>query len=192
MTGWPRPVVRSAEPRDAGDIARIYVESWRATYAGILPNSLLVNLSVDRASKSWRSRLEGYRRGSVRVATGEQGTVVGFGEAGRSRDALPRFSGEVFTLYVDPDHVDRGIGRALLRSLFARCVESGHEGAVIWALADNPCRHFYSAIGGRIVAERDSVYWGRRLREVGYGWHDLPAWLSQPDSFQPTLRHRDD
>jgi hypothetical protein len=44
---------------------------------------------------------------------------------------------------------------------------------IIWALGDNPCRFFYEAMGGRIVAEREHAMWGKTMREVGYGWDTL-------------------
>ena len=49
--------LRQARPSDAADLARIYIESWQDTYAGILPNSLLAAMSVKTHTARWQSQL---------------------------------------------------------------------------------------------------------------------------------------
>ena len=39
--------VRPARPEDARRIAEIHVETWRATYPGVMPQEVLDGLSVD-------------------------------------------------------------------------------------------------------------------------------------------------
>lgn len=178
--------VREAEIRDCGAIARIYVDSWRDTYAGILPTSMLVNMSHTRLMRHWQWRIAGVHQSkrpcvAVMVIENENGAVVGFGESGPSRDVDPGYDAEIYTLYLDPDHLGAGMGRQLLQGLFVTLSNGGINSAIIWALADNPYRHFYSSIGGILVAERMSSYWGQRLREMGYGWSDLNKWLIQED-----------
>ena len=50
-------VVRRAVLNDAEDIGRIHVESWRAAYAGLVPDSLLAGLSIETAVGRWSNRL---------------------------------------------------------------------------------------------------------------------------------------
>lgn len=178
--------MRNAEIRDCTAIAQIYVDSWRDTYAGILPTSMLVNLSRTRLVRHWQWRIAGIQRSkrpyvAVMVIENENGVVVGFGESGPSRDADFGYNAEIYTLYLDPDHLGAGLGRQLVEGLFVNLSNGGINSAIIWALADNPHRHFYSSIGGTLVAERMSSYWGQRLREMGYGWSDLNKWLTYDD-----------
>src|SRR6202012_5777967 len=49
--------LRQARPSDAADLARIYVESWQDTYAGILPHSLLSAMSVKTHTIRWQNQL---------------------------------------------------------------------------------------------------------------------------------------
>ena len=42
------PSVRPARPADAEAIARVYVETWRAAYVGLLPDRVLLDLSLER------------------------------------------------------------------------------------------------------------------------------------------------
>jgi len=173
--------IRRARAEDAAGIAGVYVDSWRETYAGMLPTAMLVGLSQERLTARWQRRLKtpsrrGRRLKEIFVAVDDRAGVVGFGACGPSRDTNLGFVAEVYTLYVHPNHLGRGLGSALLSRLFDSLIGQGIESAIIWALSDNPCRYFYSAIGGRIVAERTSQYWGRELREMAYGWPSLIGW----------------
>src|SRR5262250_2716506 len=90
--------IRPARPGDARSIARLDVETWRTTYAGMLTTSYLVGLSELRREAGWRSVILREPR-DVRVAVLDNGIVLGFGSCGPNRgDRF--FAGEVFTLYV--------------------------------------------------------------------------------------------
>lgn len=167
--------IRAARPGDARGIARLDVETWRATYAGILATPFLVGLSAQRREVGWASVIEREPR-DVRVAVDGDGEILGFGSCGRSRDAR-EFAGEVFTLYIAPDWQNRGIGRQLLLALFARLVAQGCSSAIIWVLRDNPARFFYQRLGGREVRHRGFVVGGKRIEAAGYAWRDLPRFL---------------
>jgi len=55
------PSVRDARSADAPGIAEVHVASWRAAYAGQLPDGFLRKLSVDERTRSWRSRIAARR-----------------------------------------------------------------------------------------------------------------------------------
>src|SRR5262245_20784970 len=93
--------IRPARPGDARGIARLDVETWRTTYAGMLSTAYLVGLSERRRELGWRGVILREPR-DVRVAVDVTQTIRGFGSCGPNRgDRL--FTGEVFTLYVAPD-----------------------------------------------------------------------------------------
>ncbi len=167
-----RATVRRAVAADAAAIARVYVETWRSTYAGMVPDPVLLRMTAERQEAVWSRILGAGGRDFVLVADDPAAGVVGFGNAGPLRAALP-FGGEVYTLYVDQDFQDRGLGRRLLAELFAGLLEQGMDSAVVWVLASNPSRFFYEAMGGRRVAEQEEPMWGTRLPEYGYAWSDL-------------------
>jgi len=165
--------IRAATIADARSIARVDVETWRATYPGMLPDQLLVALSERRRAAMW-SRFISRRPGDEIVACDESGEVLGFGSCGLQRDADLPYSGEVFTLYVGIDHQGLGIGRQLLLTLFARLIRCGLYSAVIWVLTDNPARFFYERLGGKPVARRLIDMGSARVNAVAYAWPDLP------------------
>jgi ribosomal protein S18 acetylase RimI-like enzyme len=168
-------LIRTARPEDASRIARLDVETWRATYAGILATPFLVGLSTQRRELGWATVIEREPR-DVRVALNSDGDIVGFGSCGRCRPGAP-FAGEVFTLYVAPDWQNQGIGRGLLLALFERLVAQGCSSAIIWVLRDNPGRFFYHRLGGREVQHKVFTVGGKRIGAAGYAWRDLRRFL---------------
>ena len=45
--------IRRAHKNDATAIGRVHVETWQATYAGLLPNAMLAGMSDVRQSAYW-------------------------------------------------------------------------------------------------------------------------------------------
>lgn len=177
-----RLTLRPAGLDDAGAIARLHVTTWRAAYAGVVPDGYLVGMSEIGQMRFWR-RLLGRPRAEETVLLAEVAgaggpEAVGFGSCGRSRPCGLPYGGEVYTLYVTDDWKGRGIGRALIHALFADLVARGHGDAVIWVLSANPARYFYEVLGGSPVAERQETFAGALLDETGYAWPDLEAWLA--------------
>jgi ribosomal protein S18 acetylase RimI-like enzyme len=172
--------IRSANAGDAPAIARLDVETWRAAYAGLLSPNYLVGLSERRREAGWRSVILHQPR-DVRVAADAAGAVRGFGSCGPSRGERD-FAGEVFTLYVDPDWQNRGIGRRLLIALFRRLVAAGRNSAIVWVLRENPSRFFYERLGGRQVVRKTIIVGGAPIAALAYGWPDLPAFLAAASS----------
>jgi len=167
--------IRRAIPGDARGIARVHVETWRSAYAGILPDQVIVQMSVDDKAAAWRRLIQ--RQDAVEavvVAEVDDGTIIGFASCGPAGpEAMPDFDGEIHTLYVLPDWQEQGIGRALLCGCLRLLSEAEIAAAYLWVLADNPSRFFYQAMGGKRVSERDERLWGTTIHEIAYGWPDL-------------------
>jgi L-amino acid N-acyltransferase YncA len=164
--------IRKARPADAEAVARIYVESWRDTYPGVLP-ARLTAMTVAGQTARWRNAISIAARESVLVAEDARGNVLGMTSLGRARDTGLGFDAEIYTLYVHPYVTGRGVGRALLAGAFMALAHKGHESCMIWAHARNPARFFYEAMGGTLVAERTTAMMGTPVPEVGYGWNAL-------------------
>jgi len=167
-------LVRPARLADAETIARIEVDTWRTTYAGMLPDRVLLGMSERRQSASWASFLR-HRPDDVRISHTPKGSITGFGNCGAQRDSAIDFAGEIYTLYVLPDAQGDGAGRALLLALFARLVATGYGSALVWVIRANPARFFYERLGGRQVMHRPIRVGGQPVDAVSYGWRDLAA-----------------
>ncbi|MBC6440307.1 MAG: GNAT family N-acetyltransferase [Rhodospirillales bacterium] len=169
--------LRNAQRSDAPAIARVHVESWRTTYAGMLPDAHLLSLSVPRHTAFW-TRLLTPRGDAIVVADDPDEGVVGFGSCGPIRQAeQPRggdWSGEIRTLYLLTDWHGRGIGRLLLTWLLDRLRARGFDRVLLWVVEANPTRFFYEAMGARRIARRSEPFAGVMLDELAYGWR--PEW----------------
>jgi ribosomal protein S18 acetylase RimI-like enzyme len=172
-----------ATERDAAGIAKVYVDAWRSAYAAILPHRVLLGMSYEQQTRQWSWTIRDERQ-SVIVATEADHGVVGFIGFGRARLgdrlAIRHFAGEhdakigeIYTLYVQPDWQDRGIGRQLVTGAFTAMAGKGYQCGFLWVLRDNPSRYFYERVGGKAVAERQEQMWGCVTDQVCYGWPDL-------------------
>lgn len=175
--------VRAATAEDAAAIARIHVESWQSTYAGILPDEVLLNLnSAQHEARWWRHVLGRFRRNHfVYVAEVADSGVVGFASAGPSRNSGLPYLAEVYTIYLRDDYHGRGIGRQLFASAVAGAQETRGPSVIVWCLSQNPSRYFYERLGGKLVARRPGKVGGAKIEEFGYAWKDaseLAVWGS--------------
>jgi len=172
--------IRRATRSDATEIGRVYVETWQSTYAGILPDTMLAQMSDVRQSAWWARALgEPDEARGIFVADDSDMGVVGFGSCGPVRD-LPdgldgteRRVGEVYTLYVEADFQNQGLGRRLLDAMFRQLRADGCDAVVLWMLANNPTRFFYEAMGGQSCGQRTDTMAGKVVDEVAYAWRDL-------------------
>ena len=138
--------LRAATAEDAGAIARIHVETWRAAYRALLPEDEIASITVEQRERFWQgvfSRPGGWR---VHVATDAAG-VIGFCSCGPTRDADDG-QAEIYALYVRPEKWRHGAGRLLCEQAVSDAAERGHNAMTLWVLKGNaPARGFYERLG---------------------------------------------
>ena len=153
-------MIRPGRADDAEGVARVQVETWQTAYAHALPPGQLQAMSVE-------DRVEQWRRWPPIVAEVE-GEIVGFVSVGAARD--PDAEGELYAIYVRPEHWGTGTGRELMEAGEEKLRRLGHEQVVLWVLDDNPrARRFYEIAGWVADGKVQEVeLFGFRLREVRY------------------------
>jgi len=151
-------------------IARVHVESWRSTYAGIVPDEYLAGLDETLRVKLWQEWLTS---GAVVLVAERKGVVVGFVHAGAIREAIETADAEVYSLYLLKEAQGRGIGRALLRVVAAVLRQQGFTSVALWVLERNRSRGFYESCGGWLAQSKVIEIGGARLMEVAYWWPEL-------------------
>ncbi len=131
-------MIRPGTPADAEAVARVHVGTWQTAYAHVFPPERLAELSVERRARQWREWPP--------LVAEMDGVIVGFVSVGASRD--DDAAGELFAIYVDPEHWGTGVGRELIAAGEERLRELGHGEAILWVLDDNPlARRFYERAG---------------------------------------------
>jgi ribosomal protein S18 acetylase RimI-like enzyme len=173
-------VVRAARAADAAQIARVHRESWRTTYAGILPLEVIERESGHKSEAGWRRRLAQRAPGAATWVAERGGHgVVGFASCGDSRGAsVAGFDGEIYALYVLHEHQRCGVGRGLVRECARHFVRQGLFAFHLWVLSANRARLFYEAVGGRVIGERTERLGRHDFGELAYGWDDLTELVS--------------
>jgi ribosomal protein S18 acetylase RimI-like enzyme len=168
-------IIREARSDDGFAIARVNVESWRATYRGLLPDEALAALSVEERALGWLRRLQNPEPPSFTCVVEMDGRVVGFVAGGAEREGDPIYKGEVYAIYLLPAYQRRGIGSALLREGASRLVQSGFEAMLVWMLVGNPSSRFYEAMGGQPLRTEPFRILGVMREKIAYGWADIRA-----------------
>ena len=167
-----------------------HVAAWRSSYAGILPDGYLAQLSAVREAASYQRGIAGRQHGhaafvavagesdapeGARVPPG--GLVVGFVTGGRSR--RPHIAdGEVETLYLLDDWREQGLGRRLMRAMGAHLHALHCRSALVWVLENNPSRWFYERLGARIVARESIGVGGQPMMQQAMLWDPVESLLA--------------
>lgn len=162
-------VYRDAAVDDGPGIARVWVASWRAAYAGLMPAAYLDSLNAALALPAFERSL---REGLSSLVAEVDGGIVGFTAYGDSRDAdAAAGTGEVIAINLHPAHWRQGRGRELLGHTLRRLAKRGFQDASLWVLHGNAnARRFYEALGWRAdgAEKRDDRLTGFTLHEVRY------------------------
>lgn len=174
-------------PADAAGIARVSVDTWRATYQGIMPDAVLEGLSYKTREERAAAYLTESSPGSVHlVAEDQKSGIVAFVDGGPERSGAYPYDAEIYAIYVLPHAQGMGLGKRLLPAATDLLHQHGFESLIIWAAAANPARSFYDACGGRPVDTKHVEIGGVMIEEVAYGWTDIATIGSrsctQPDS----------
>jgi ribosomal protein S18 acetylase RimI-like enzyme len=160
--------VRRAGSADVPQMARVHVESWRQTYRGLMPDSVLDDPGLLQArERFWTGALTDERYSSNRVAVAElDGAVIGIAMSGPAQDADATCSSQLYVLYVDAAHHGSGAGPALLNAVL-----DPHEAAVLWVADPNPRAQAFYRKHGFVPDGHGKT--GTDVREV--------RWVRHPD-----------
>nr|WSZ99392.1 GNAT family N-acetyltransferase [Streptomyces sp. NBC_00857] len=141
--------VREMTVADCEAVAVIRVRGWRYAYAGLLPQAYLDAMSVTEETALRRERLAEGAGLVVNLVAERGGRVAGWGCYGPGRDAdADAGTAELYAIYVRPESLSTGVGRALMDALTSRAAEDDYTSMLLWVLARNErARHFYAKAG---------------------------------------------
>ena len=167
--------IREATPKDAGSIACVHVDSWRSTYAGLIPQDYLDQLDVKKRAERWEQILSDTKPQEANSVAEEAGRIIGFSSVGPSRNPELPYQGELYALYLDDSHQKKGIGKALFTEAIEQLRGRDMKSMLVWVLKDNPTCGFYEKMGGRRVGQKSELIGGEEVMEVAYAWERLDA-----------------
>jgi ribosomal protein S18 acetylase RimI-like enzyme len=143
---------RKAHLLDAARIAQVHVESWRSTYAGIVPAEYLASLDVGTRTTRWQEQLE--KPENLIFVVEDSASIFGFVSGGIAREPELGHDSELYAIYLLHNHQKQGAGRALMQRLASELQSRGFHGMALWVLRDNPAAGFYRHMGGRPIKEK--------------------------------------
>ncbi|MDI1459407.1 GNAT family N-acetyltransferase [Catellatospora sp. KI3] len=133
--------VRAETVADCAAVAALHIESWRAAYAGIVPDQVLAALDVEQRTRERAERLGNPDSPFTNLIALDAGEPVGwvcFGpyrEEGRRLDGkLAHQVGEILALYVRSDRWGTGVADRLVEAALAGLPQPEVR---LWALTEN-------------------------------------------------------
>lgn len=162
--------VRKAVVSDAYGVAKVHVDSWKATYQGIVPDEFLETLTYEHREKAWAEIIS---KEHVFVAeAGEE--IIGFSSGGKERSAeYEGYDGELYAIYILEEHQGQGIGKRLVKPVVEELKNMNIDSMLVCVLKDNRAGSFYEKLGGTLIGTGEIDIAGKKLSEYFYGWRDI-------------------
>ncbi|MFJ6612403.1 GNAT family N-acetyltransferase [Streptomyces sp. NPDC091289] len=167
----PGITIRDMRMEDCEAVATIRVRGWQHAYRGMIPGPYLDAMDIGRETERRRAYLAERGEAVNVVAQRPDGAVTGWACTGPYRADGRRLARcELYAIYVLPEHIGTGTGRALLAELTDRAAAVGFPHMALWVLRDNAAaRRFYERAGFRPDgAEEDFEAGGAMVPEVRY------------------------
>lgn len=149
---------------DRNLISKIYEDSWRFSYKGIIPQDFLDKIPKGNWNKNfdiadWKT-----------VIFILDGNYIGTSSFSKSRLEKYNESAEVISIYFLPEYIGLGYGKRLLDYVVKELKEMGYTEVFLWVLEENyRARNFYEKYGfkedGDFVEAKIA---GKKLKEVRY------------------------
>ncbi len=162
--------IRYALPQDIPGMSRVYVDTWKAAYRGMIPKEYLHGLDASRWEDRCRQTFN--REGSPKAAVITQdGQVIGVSSFSKTRDDdLPPSYGEIISIYVLPEYWHMGYGTRMLAWVAEEMKGLGFSSCALWTLEENArAQRAYQRFGfKRDGARKSQEIGGAQVWEVRY------------------------
>lgn len=168
----PRIIYRRAIVEDAPALARVHVESWRKSFAGIAPQEFLDKMSVETREQRFREAFStpGHK---MFVAEDTNRGIIGFADFGPPGNSSSPFEAALYAIYLLQDYQRQGIGENLFRLCQREMIADGFNSMYLDALEASPYKKFYEKMGGRIIGKGNHFLADVEYKTVIYGWDKL-------------------
>ncbi len=154
------PLLRVASHDDVEQLAAVFLDCWKTSYAQVMPAALIDGMTARQALVIWADAVR--RPGQTIVVAADDAPphgVLGLVGYRLTEDG----AGYVSSLYVSPRLQGGGVGLLLLSEAEKKLRAAGAETARLWVFEDNaPSRAFYERQGWRPDGRRETLPdWGQ-------------------------------
>lgn len=164
-------IIRKASIYDSIGITKVYVETWKTAYRGIVDQDYLDNINYDKQKRFFMNMLS--KESLIYVAESKIGEIVGFTIPEVVKDEDNKNRGIVSSIYVLDRYQGEGVGYGLIEKAVHALLKSDINTMIVWVLKDNPACGFCEALGGLPRETRLDQIGGVDYVSIGYVWNDL-------------------
>jgi len=147
---------------DRMKISKIYEESWKYAYKDIIPKEYLDCIEKGK----WATVLDLPEWNTVVCIEDEK--YIGTSSFSSSRFPEYPSYGEIISIYMCPEYMDKGYGTKLLKYVMEELSGQGYSKVLLWVLDDNYLAKKFYERNGFVETNNylDDNIGGRELREV--------------------------
>jgi len=171
--GFMGYVIKFADINDCTELGTIHCESWKVAYKGIVPDSILENMSIVNSTKKFIDSISFGKEKNVIIT--KDNRVIGFMCLGKCRDTdLDDTFGEIWGIYLLPSYWREGAGTELVNWGISYLKSMGYRKISLWVLEENKnARMFYEKFGFYHDGTIKELNFGKVLNEYRYIKDDL-------------------
>lgn len=166
-------IIRKASIYDSIGITKVYCETWKSAYRGIIDQEFLDNMNFEKQKRFFMNMLS--KESLIYVAESKIGEIVGFSIPEVTRDDSNNNRGIVSSIYVLDRYQGEGVGYGLIEKAVQALLKSDIKTMIVWILKDNPACGFCEALGGQPRETRLDQIGGVDYVSIGYVWNNLES-----------------
>jgi len=142
--------IRKAEIADAAAIASVNINSWKATYQGVIKQDFLDSLEVEAKIPGAMKRVQREDLDCFVAVDTSTNKVIGFADFGPCREKNIDADAELYAIYLDLAAKGHGVGKALFAKGYEATQARGYKKMMVSVFDQNPdAKKFYEKMGGK-------------------------------------------
>jgi GNAT superfamily N-acetyltransferase len=164
-------MIRVATLADVPTISDIRVRSWQFIYKDEMPDAHLTRLDPRISDSRWRVMIDSTTPRSTVLVSHDGGPVTGFIALEPANENHFGYQAYLSAIYVEPEFIGRGLGRALFDAGCKWMREVGYADIFWWVIAVNwRALAFYEKMGAKRVPGAEQRCDGDYLHQLEYGY----------------------
>ena len=161
--------IRNATLEDIELVAKLHVDSWHETYAGIISQDYLDNMKNNLPKRIERMKNELHLRNMIVITLNDE--IVGFSEFVFSNEFSKDLDidCELCGLYIKNGYKHLGLGSIVFEYVKNLFKEKNKKKMGLWCVKENePAISFYKKKGGAFTKEKTFTIADREYSEVAF------------------------
>lgn len=163
--------IRRAGKDDLEAIVQIYVNNWKSTYAGMLPQEFLEGMTVQNKIEMW-TKFAVYDKNLLFIYEGDDGSICGF----VALEPESKIENCIYltSLHTDESYRGQGIGTELIRFAHKAARDAGYSKMSINIVVGNDnAKSLYEKLGAVHYEFFIDDFGGAEARSETLIWNEL-------------------